>query len=59
MKRLVPAAGATLPEIVESIEKQKISEALKKYKTRKQAAKALGITERMLGYKIQIYKIVD
>lgn len=49
--------GATLPEIVESIEKQKITEALNKHKTQRQAAKALGLTERILGYKIQKYKI--
>lgn len=53
----VPSKGSTLPEIVESIEKQKITEALEKYKTQRKAAKALGLTERMLGYKIQKYKI--
>jgi Nif-specific regulatory protein len=53
----LPAAGATLPEIVGSIEKQRIREALEKYKTQRNAAKALGITERMLGYKIKNYKI--
>jgi len=47
--------GATLPKIVESIEKQKIKEALEKHKTQRKAAKALGITERMLGYKIGKY----
>jgi Nif-specific regulatory protein len=47
--------SATLPKIVESIEKQKIKEALEKYKTQRKAAKALGITERMLGYKISKY----
>jgi Nif-specific regulatory protein len=51
--------GATLPEIIESIEKQKIEEALKKYKTQRKTAKALGITERILGYKIQKYKITN
>lgn len=51
----VPTVGTTLPQIVESIEKQKISEALAKYKTQRRAAKALGLTERMLGYKIQKY----
>ncbi len=55
----LPAAGASLPEIVESIEKQKIREALEKYKTQRNAARALGITERMLGYKIKNYKIVS
>lgn len=44
--------GGTLPQIVEAIEKQKIIEALKLNKTQREAAKALGITERMLGYKI-------
>lgn len=55
----VKAEGATLPQIVESIEKQKIEEALEKYKTQRKAAKALGITERMLGYKISKYHIVS
>ena len=54
----VSSAGMTLPELVESIEKQKIEEALTKHKTQKAASKALGITERMLGYKIKNYKIV-
>ena len=47
--------GATLPQIVETIEKQKIQEALQKYKTQRKTSKALGITERMLGYKIRKY----
>jgi Nif-specific regulatory protein len=54
----VSSARMTLPELVESIEKQKIEEALAKHKTQKSAAKALGITERMLGYKIKNYNIV-
>ncbi|MFH1386355.1 MAG: sigma 54-interacting transcriptional regulator [bacterium] len=49
--------GATLPQIVEAIEKQRIEKALGKYKSQRKAAKALGITERMLGYKIGKYKI--
>jgi len=53
----IKAEGATLPQIVESIEKQKIKEALALHKTQRQAAKALGITERMLGYKIQKYNL--
>ncbi len=44
--------GKTLPQIVEAIEKQKIVDALKQCKTQREAAKALGITERMLGYKM-------
>ncbi|MFA4906463.1 MAG: sigma 54-interacting transcriptional regulator, partial [Candidatus Margulisiibacteriota bacterium] len=51
----VNTSGTTLPRIVESIEKQKIQEALAKHKTQRKAAKALGITERMLGYKIRKY----
>ncbi|MFH1684355.1 MAG: sigma 54-interacting transcriptional regulator [Candidatus Margulisiibacteriota bacterium] len=51
----VQPEGMTLPKIVESIEKQKIAEALDKHKTQRKAAKVLGITERMLGYKISKY----
>ncbi|HTY13557.1 MAG TPA: sigma 54-interacting transcriptional regulator [Candidatus Omnitrophota bacterium] len=53
----LPATGVTLPEMVESIEKQKIIEGLEKFKTQRNAAKALGLTERMLGYKIKKYGI--
>lgn len=53
----LPAEGVSLPEVVASIEKQRIKEALEKYKTQRKAAKALGITERMLGYKIKKYRI--
>lgn len=49
--------GATLPKIVETIEKQKITEALGKFKSQRKAAGALGLTERMLGYKIKKYNI--
>ena len=52
---MAPLKGTTLPEIVESIEKQKIAFALKKFGTQRKAAKVLGITERMLGYKISKY----
>lgn len=48
---------ASLPEIVESLEKKSIEDALKKFKTQRKAAKALGITERMLGYKLLKYGI--
>ncbi len=50
-------SGATLTDIVESLEKQKIEEALKTYGSQRKAAKALGITERILGYKIGKYGI--
>jgi len=53
----LPSAGATLPGVVAAIEKQRIADALAKYKTQRKAAKALGITERMLGYKIGKYRI--
>ncbi|MFH1617961.1 MAG: sigma 54-interacting transcriptional regulator, partial [Candidatus Margulisiibacteriota bacterium] len=53
----LPGEEASLPEIVEAIEKQRIVEALAKYKTQRNAARALGITERMLGYKIDKYNI--
>lgn len=53
----LPGSGATLPEIVESIEKQKITEAIDKFRSQRQAAKALGLTERILGYKISKYGI--
>ncbi|KAF0135086.1 MAG: Nif-specific regulatory protein [Candidatus Saganbacteria bacterium] len=49
--------GATLPQIIAAIEKQKIEEAINKHGTQRSAAKALGITERMMGYKIEKYKI--
>ncbi len=53
----LPADGTSLPQIVEAIENQKIREALAQYKSQRRAAKALGLTERMLGYKIQKYNI--
>jgi Nif-specific regulatory protein len=49
--------GTTLPQVVESIERQKIQEALEKYKSQRKAARALGVTERMLGYKMKKYRI--
>jgi len=54
----IQSGSMTLPELVGSIEKQKIIDALHKHKTQKTAAKALGITERILGYKIKNYNIV-
>ena len=48
----------TLPEYIASIEKERIIDALVKCKTQRAAAKALGITERMLGYKIKNYNII-
>ncbi|MBI5400485.1 sigma 54-interacting transcriptional regulator [Candidatus Saganbacteria bacterium] len=51
----IKLAGATLPEIVATVEKQKIQEALQQHKTQRQAARVLGLTERILGYKLQKY----
>jgi len=53
----VSAQETRLPQIIESVERQKIEEALRHHKTQRKAAKALGITERMLGYKIRKYNI--
>jgi len=53
----IPSEQTTLPKIIASIEKQKIVEALEKHKTQRKAAKALGITERMLGYKMGKYNV--
>lgn len=50
--------GRTMPEMVENLEKEMIIEALKKNGgQRRKVAQALGITERMLGYKIVKYNI--
>jgi Nif-specific regulatory protein len=49
----------TLPEKVESLEREMIVDALKKTKgCQRHAAKELGLTERMLGYKIKKYRIL-
>jgi len=53
-----PSSGATLPEVVAAVEKQRIEEALGKFKSQRKAARALGLTERILGYKIKKYGIV-
>ncbi|MGL1901266.1 MAG: sigma 54-interacting transcriptional regulator [Fibrobacterales bacterium] len=48
----------TLPEAVANLEKEMITEALKNFKGHQgKAAKALGVTERQIGYKIQKYDI--
>ncbi len=51
--------AGTLPVVVESIEKQMIREALEKTGgNRRKAAHLLGVTERILGYKLRNYQIV-
>ncbi len=50
--------GLTMPEMVENLEKEMIVEALKTHSGhRRKAAEELGITERILGYKIKKYNI--
>ncbi|MBI3307116.1 MAG: nif-specific transcriptional activator NifA [Candidatus Omnitrophica bacterium] len=48
----------SLPETVENLERQMIERAMKQTAgNQRKAAKILGITERMLGYKIKLYSI--
>jgi Nif-specific regulatory protein len=52
------AHGRTMPETVENLEREMIVESLKKNGGhRRKVADDLGITERMLGYKIKKYGI--
>jgi Nif-specific regulatory protein len=49
----------TLPEKIEYIEREMIVDALKKTRGfQRHAAKELGVTERVLGYKIKKYEIL-
>ena len=49
----------SLPEKVEYLEREMIVDALKKTQgCQRHAAKELGLTERMLGYKIKKYNIL-
>lgn len=48
----------SLPETVENLERQMIDRAMKQTSgNQRKAAKILGITERMLGYKLKLYGI--
>ncbi|AQQ09225.1 Transcriptional regulatory protein ZraR [Sedimentisphaera cyanobacteriorum] len=50
--------GRTLPEMVENFEREMIVDALKKNRgQQRKAAQQLGLTERMMGYKIKKYNI--
>ncbi len=52
-------ANRTLPQIIENTERELIIDALKKcHGSQKKAADELGITERVIGYKIQKYNIL-
>jgi len=47
-----------MPQVIANMEKELIVDALKKAGGRqRKAAKALGITERVLGYKLKKYNI--
>ena len=51
-------AASSLPEAIANMEKEMIVDALKKCKgQQRKTAKELGITERILGYKIGKYGI--
>lgn len=53
-----PNLGTSLTDQVAFLEKQMIQQALEKTKgNQRKAAEVLGITQRMLGYKIKIYNL--
>ena len=59
VKKTAMADSLTLPEKVEYLEREMIVDALKKTQgCQRHAAQDLGLTERMLGYKIRKYKIL-
>jgi DNA-binding NtrC family response regulator len=56
----VSGGATTLPEVLKEIEKSMILEALKEENFVKlRAAKKLGISERVLRYKMKLYGIED
>jgi Nif-specific regulatory protein len=58
-QKAVMSDSFTLPEKIEYLEKEMIVDALKKTQgCQRHAAKELGVTERMLGYKIKKYNIL-
>jgi Nif-specific regulatory protein len=58
IKRTGPAAKRSMTEAIENVEKELIVDALKKCSgQQRKAARDLGITERILGYKIKKYNI--
>jgi len=59
VKKTAQADGLSLPERVANLEREMIVDALKKTGGRqRQAAVELGLTERMLGYKMKKYQIM-
>ncbi|OQA03708.1 MAG: Nitrogen fixation protein VnfA [Planctomycetes bacterium ADurb.Bin401] len=58
IKKSESASNRSLSEIIENKEKELIIDALKKFNgQQRRAAKELGLTERILGYKIKKYGI--
>jgi Nif-specific regulatory protein len=58
IKKTAPPSKRSMAEVVENMERELIVDALKKCGGRqRKAAKELGITERVLGYKIKRYNI--
>jgi Nif-specific regulatory protein len=58
ISKTAQVAGQSLEEIIANKEKELIIDALKKSSGRQRnAAKELGLTERILGYKIKKYGI--
>lgn len=52
--------GVSLPQAVEEMEKRMIAQALDRTEgNKRKAAKLLGMTERMIGYKVQKYGLSD
>jgi Nif-specific regulatory protein len=59
VKKTAQTDGLTLPERVANLEREMIVDALKKTGGRQRsAARELGLTERMLGYKMKKYQIM-
>ena len=58
VKKTGPAVKRSLSEIIANTERELIVDALKKFDgQQRKAAQALGITERILGYKVKKYNI--
>jgi Nif-specific regulatory protein len=58
IKKTEPVAQRSLTEIIENKERELIVDALKKFEgNQRKTAKELGISERILGYKIKKYSI--
>ncbi|MHC4988387.1 MAG: helix-turn-helix domain-containing protein [Planctomycetota bacterium] len=59
VKKNAMSDSLSLPEKIEHLEREMIVDALKKnHGCQRHAAKELGLTERILGYKIKKYNIL-